>query len=124
MSGLLACVGKSFVKPPHTIRLKIKMRHDIRLFDRKISVGYGRFDFAGANDGGEVADAHPCSRHEVDPGPGPGSPREASVELLLLFPSCCPWPAAPTMPCGLVLVRMQFLFELFRKRTFSSQYFG
>ena len=86
MSGLLACVGKSFVEPPHTIRLKFKMRHAIRLFDRKISVGYGRFDFAGANDGGEVADAHPCSRHEVDPGPGPGSPREASVELLLLFP--------------------------------------
>ena len=47
------------------------MRHDIRLFDRKISVGYGRFDFAGAKDGAEVADGHPCSRREVDPGPGP-----------------------------------------------------
>ena len=93
MSGLLACVGKSFVKPPHTIRLKIKMRHDIRLFDRKISVGYGRFDFAGANDGGEVADEHPCGRHEVDPGPGPGSPREASEELP-------PFPLVFCVACG------------------------
>ena len=59
MSGLLACVGKSFVEPPHTIRLKIKMRHDIRLFDRKISVGFVPFDFLGAKDGGEVADEHP-----------------------------------------------------------------
>ena len=59
MSFLLACVGKSFVKPPRTISLKIEMRHDIRLFDRKISVGFVPFDFLGAKDGGEVGDAHP-----------------------------------------------------------------
>ena len=70
MSGLLACVGKSFVKPQHMIPLKIGLRHDIRLFERKITAGYGRLDFVGAKDGGKVAEGHPCSRHEVDPGPG------------------------------------------------------
>ena len=74
------------MEPPRTISLKIEMRHAIRLVERKITAGYAPFDFVGANDGGEVADEHPCSRHEVDLGPGPGSPREASVELLLLFP--------------------------------------
>ena len=86
MSCLLACVGKSFVEPPRTISLKIEMRHAIRLVEREIRAGYAPFDFPMVKSGGEVGDGHPCSRHEVDSGPGPGSPRETSVELLLLLP--------------------------------------
>ena len=59
MSRLLASLRTDFVKPRHTIFLKIEMCHDMRLVGRKIRVRFLAFDFFEPKMEVEGAEAHP-----------------------------------------------------------------